>query len=63
MSTPFPPGSDARWRGQTVRVVDPMDRKLLNQHRRQLDNLRLVVAANGQLVWIRFSEMQPIEEQ
>jgi len=54
----FPPGADARWCGQTVRVVDHDSNKLLAQHRKpKFDHLRLVVAANGQLVWVNVLDL------
>jgi hypothetical protein len=54
------PGDDLKWCGQIVRVVDIEDRKL-HIARPINGGITLVVATNGQLVWVNTNDLKPID--
>jgi hypothetical protein len=55
-----PPGTRVRWNGVKAQVVDPADKKILRSmwsSKALMEEHRLVVADNGQLVWARVTEL------
>ncbi len=54
------PGARALWNGARVQVVDPTDPKLRIAES-LVPTISLVVADNGQLVWVRDSDL--VEEE